>query len=148
MSDPIVLLYTTFPNAKVAEQICSQLVQERVIACANILSPLTALYFWRGKQEKAQEIPALLKTTRRMFVQVELRLKALHPYEVPCLIEVPTGLVGRDYESWLRSELMSTAAQPPQSPSPTRKAPAPVRKGSIVARKQRLKSARLKPQKA
>lgn len=105
MVNDIILLYTTFPDQNTADEICRQLAEERLIACANIFSPMTSHYWWKDQLEKSSEIPAILKSKKRLFPQIESRLKALHPYEVPCLIELPTDRVSQDYERWLLSQL-------------------------------------------
>lgn len=104
-ANDIILLYTTFPDQKTAEKICHQLVESRVVACANILSPIKSVYWWKGKIENSNEVPAILKTKSALYAQLLDRLQALHPYEVPCLIEIPTDRINPAYSQWLRSEL-------------------------------------------
>ncbi len=105
-ANDIVLLYTTFPDQKTAEKICEELVSTRLIACANIMSPIKSLYWWKGKVENTAEVPAYLKTTKAMYSKLLDRLTAIHPYEVPCLIEIPAERVNPAYAQWLRSEIL------------------------------------------
>lgn len=103
--DPIILVYTTFPSVESAESVCGQLLSWRLIACANIRGPMTSLYWWKGKIEKATEIPAILKTQKSRLSTLFDRIKTLHPYEVPCMIALPVEKVNRDYELWLKAEM-------------------------------------------
>lgn len=102
----IILLYTTFPDQTTAEKICAALVQERLVACVNIHSPIKSMYWWKGQLENSNEISAYLKTTAEKFVPVRERLKALHPYEVPCLMEIPIDRVNPAYAQWLKTEIL------------------------------------------
>jgi periplasmic divalent cation tolerance protein len=48
-NDYIIVLATTANNAE-AEKISQALLKERLIACANIINPVTSFFFWSGKK--------------------------------------------------------------------------------------------------
>lgn len=105
-ANDIILLYTTFPDQQTAEKICQELVLSRVLACVNIMSPSKSIYWWQGKVEQSNEVPAYLKTTAASYPKLLDRLQGLHPYAVPCLIEIPIDRVNPSYAQWLRSEVL------------------------------------------
>lgn len=80
------LVYTTLPDADSAREIAGALLDERLIACANILSPVESIFVWDGERQSATEIALLLKTTRDQLDQAVARLGALHPYETPVIV--------------------------------------------------------------
>ncbi|NBO19039.1 MAG: divalent-cation tolerance protein CutA, partial [Proteobacteria bacterium] len=41
-------VYSTFPNKEEALSVCGKLLEERLIACANLLPEMTAVYRWQG----------------------------------------------------------------------------------------------------
>lgn len=97
-------VYITCPDEAVAETIARACVTERLAACANIGAPLTSLYTWKGALEREPEIPLHLKTRAVLFDQLAARVKALHPYETPCIIATELVAVEADYAAWLEAE--------------------------------------------
>lgn len=99
------LFYATFPDEKTALEISRSLLNERLIACANLLSPMRSLYWWKGQIEESGEIAVIFKATKIHAEALESRFLALHPYETPCLMEIPVDRVSTDYGEWLRDSL-------------------------------------------
>ncbi|MBX3018955.1 MAG: divalent-cation tolerance protein CutA [Bdellovibrionaceae bacterium] len=101
----LAVYYAVFPDGPTAENICRQLVEEKLIGCANIFAPHTAIYPWDGKIETSKEVPAFLKTESDLHQRLEARYLALHPYEVPCLLRLQVDAINPGYADWLRSLL-------------------------------------------
>ena len=93
MSD-IVFLYVTAPDAQTARTIAGRLVSERHAACVNILPETRSIYEWEGKLEETAETPFLVKTTQTAAPAACARIKALHPYETPCIAALPVAREG------------------------------------------------------
>jgi periplasmic divalent cation tolerance protein len=102
MTDAAQLLLSTVPNQEVGERIAAALVAERLAACVNILPGVTSIYHWQGAVQCDAECLLLIKTRKSLYTQVETRLLALHPYELPELVAVPLegGLAG--YLQWIQ----------------------------------------------
>ena len=79
------LFYVTFPNRAEAERVAETLLAERLAACVNIMAPCTSLYRWKGSIERADEVPALIKTRPMLATRLRERLTALHSYELPVI---------------------------------------------------------------
>lgn len=101
MSDRPLLAYATAPDAETAEQLARVLLQEKIIACANLIPGMKSLYHWQGRLEETQEIVLILKTQASLWERLSRRLTELHPYETPCLIELPAGRVSDGYARWI-----------------------------------------------
>lgn len=97
----VLLVFTNFPDAVIARQIGTHLVQEQLAACVNLLGFCESIYTWEGKLESSQEVPALIKTTRHRYPALEAALRTAHPYEAPEIIacEVTAGLPA--YLTWV-----------------------------------------------
>jgi periplasmic divalent cation tolerance protein len=100
MGAALITVYTTFPDRETAARVTRALVEERLAACANLL-PIQSIYRWRGRIEETGEWAALLKTRRDLYPEVEARLRALHPYEVPAILGSPDELVDPAYAAWV-----------------------------------------------
>ncbi len=82
----LTLLYTTWPDPEGPAKAARQLLDERLIACANVLGASGSIYRWEGKVEEATEIIALFKTAPERAVAASARIAELHPYAEPCVI--------------------------------------------------------------
>ncbi|MGB9672308.1 MAG: divalent-cation tolerance protein CutA [Candidatus Norongarragalinales archaeon] len=100
----IIVLVTT-PNKGEAEKIAQSLLNERLIACANIIGPVHSLFWWQGKIDKAQEHLILMKTRKDLFNKLAEKVKALHSYQVPEIIATPIVEGLKDYLKWLDESL-------------------------------------------
>lgn len=100
----VVLALSTAPDAEQAARMGRALVEERLIACMNLLPGLTSIYRWQGAVQQEAEVLLLMKTTRSRVAELKARLPELHPYDVPELVvvEVTDGLA--PYCGWVRAE--------------------------------------------
>lgn len=100
----LVLALSTAPDADHAARIARALVDERLIACANLVPGLTSIYRWQGEVQADAEVLLLMKTRRALVPRLKERLPQLHPYQVPELVvtEVTDGLA--PYCDWVRGE--------------------------------------------
>ena len=96
----IIVLVTTANRAE-AEKISQALLKERLIACANIVNPVTSFFFWSGKIDRAEECLVVMKSRRDLFGELAERLKGLHSYEVPEVLALPIVEGSKDYLDWI-----------------------------------------------
>jgi len=97
----VVSVYAVFANEDEATRIGRQMVEERLAACVNILSPVRSIYRWQGKVEEAQEVAAIFKTKRDAADRLVTRIAALHSYDVPCVVTWPIDKVLVAYAEWV-----------------------------------------------
>lgn len=93
---------TTLPDRTTAERVATQLVEERLAACAQVIGPVRSTYWWAEKVEQAEEWYCHLKTTVATLARIEARIRELHPYEVPEIIAVPILRGNPDYLKWIQ----------------------------------------------
>jgi periplasmic divalent cation tolerance protein len=103
MTDYVVILVTAGSESE-AETIARTLVEERLAACVNVISPIRSLYRWEGKVTDDREWLLLIKTRAEYFSTAEARVKALHSYQVPEVIALPIVAGAETYLGWLRDE--------------------------------------------
>lgn len=112
-----LLVLSNVPDQQTADKIAHALVQRGLAACVNQLAPCISTYRWQGKIEQAEEIPLLIKTTAARYAELEACIQALHPYELPEIIQVSISGGSAAYLNWLGQET-SLQAFPPQDLSP------------------------------
>jgi periplasmic divalent cation tolerance protein len=100
------LLVMTAPSAETAESIVTSLVGEGLIACGNLVLPVTSIYRWKGETERASEVLVIMKTTDSAVTSVTRRIVDLHPYEVPEVLSLPVLTGHEPYLSWVRESIV------------------------------------------
>ena len=100
-----IQISTTTETKEQAQKIAQYLVEEKLAACVQISGPITSIYRWKGKVEKANEWLCLIKTREKLFAKVESTIKKMHPYETPEIIAVPIVKGSKEYLNWLDDEL-------------------------------------------
>ena len=80
------LVWCPFPDADSARQVTGQLLDEALIACANILGPVESHFVWDGERSSSSETAVLFKSTAAHMPLVVARLGVLHPYDTPAII--------------------------------------------------------------
>ena len=96
----MILVYITTPNKKVARKIASILLENKLIACANIF-PTESMYWWEGKIEKNKEFAIVGKTVKRNFNLIKKIVNEVHPYTLPCIIKI-NGIASQTFERWVK----------------------------------------------
>lgn len=87
-----------------AEIISKALVEERLVACANIFPAHGSLYWWEDKVESAQEVAVIFKSRSELFDKIENKIKALHSYDVPCIVSWPIEQGHKPFLEWIEIE--------------------------------------------
>lgn len=106
MTDKIVVL-STCGSAEEAEQLARKLVEERLAACVNVLSPVRSFYRWKGIIEDAAEWLLVIKTSRPLFDRLRSLLEFSHSWEVPEILAIPVLDASPNYLAWMEGELRS-----------------------------------------
>lgn len=103
MTDAMLLLCTC-PSQASADLISEQLLERRLAACINQLAPVSSVYRWQGKIERASEIQLIIKSRSPLFAEIEQAILTLHPYETPELLMLPISAGHAPYLAWLAAE--------------------------------------------
>jgi len=106
----MLIVLTSFGDAEVAARVVRTLVEERLIACGNLLPGARSIYRWKDAVEDQPEVLALLKTRKQDWTALMSRLHELHPYEVPECLAVRIAAGAPAYLAWLEDAL---APDPP-----------------------------------
>ena len=102
MQNQFVVVLVTAPTKSIAEQIAKTLLDQDLIACANLMAPVQSYYTWQGETKADEEVLMLLKTRADLFTdKLVPAIQALHPYEVPEIIALPILMGAPDYLDWI-----------------------------------------------
>jgi periplasmic divalent cation tolerance protein len=104
MADSYLQVTTTTDSEAEAQSLATIAVENRLAACAQVLSPIRSVYWWEGKMESAQEWVVLLKTTAARVDQLIQRLRSEHSYDTPEIVAVPIVAGHPAYLKWIAEE--------------------------------------------
>lgn len=94
----------TAPDPETASRVARALLDERLIACANLLPGVTSLYRWQGEVRSDAEVLVVMKTRAALVPRLMERATALHPYQVPELLALPVAGGLPAYCRWVLDE--------------------------------------------
>ena len=94
------LLFSTAP-ADQADRIAGTLLEERLVACVNMVAGVKSRYWWKGALEEAEETVMMMKTTDELVGPAIDKLVEVHPYEVPEAVAVEIDAGSEAYLHWI-----------------------------------------------
>jgi len=97
-----IIVLITAKNVREANKIATKLLEEKLIACANIVKGIKSIFSWKGKIEKANEVLLILKSRKRSFSRIVKTVKKYHSYDVPEIIALPIIDGNKDYLKWIQ----------------------------------------------
>ena len=98
------MIYITCGSREEATEIARSVVEERLAACANIIGGMRSVYWWEGSVSEDDETVLILKTTSEKVATLTERVKALHSYTLPCVVEIPLDGGNAAYFEWIAAE--------------------------------------------
>jgi len=101
----MLLAFSTFGSEEEAARVVRTLVEERLIACGNLIPGARSLYRWQGKLYDEREVVAIMKTRKQDWAALLSRLHELHSYDTPELIAVRIAAGAPRYLAWLEAAL-------------------------------------------
>lgn len=103
-TDKIAIL-VTFDRQEGALTCARALLEERLVACAQIDAPIRSLYLWQGALCDEVEVRLIFKTRRDLFEQACARIAQLHPYECPQIVALDIAAGHAPYLDWIDESL-------------------------------------------
>jgi periplasmic divalent cation tolerance protein len=87
MSGPVpALIWCPFPDSADAQAASHILLDEGLVACANILPPMLSLYQWQGERGQSCEVGVLFKSNDKLLDSAITRIAELHAYDAPAIV--------------------------------------------------------------
>lgn len=96
---------TTTGKEEDALKLAKELVERRLVACANVLPQMRSFYHWKGELCDEPEWLVLMKTKSDKIEAVKEAFKELHPYDEPELIFLPIQEGSPTYLQWIEDSI-------------------------------------------
>lgn len=100
-----IVIFVTTDTQEEAQKIATRLLNQRKVACVNIVPRVDSLFWWQGKLDSARESLVIAKTKASLLPEVVSLVKDVHSYEVPEIIALPIIGGNEDYLNWIDSEV-------------------------------------------
>jgi periplasmic divalent cation tolerance protein len=101
----MLVVSCTVPTTEVAQAISRVVVMEGLCSCVNQIPKIVSYYLYEGEFCEDDELLLLMKTSEQNYKALEVRLKELHPYDVPEIIASAITQGSPEYLSWMKSTL-------------------------------------------
>lgn len=99
-----ILVMVTVGSEEEAVNIARSLLEDRLIACANLIDRIRSIYHWEGRICDDPEILLLCKTQRHLFPRLADKVKSIHSYDVPEIVALPLVEGWAPYFQWIEEE--------------------------------------------
>jgi periplasmic divalent cation tolerance protein len=94
----------TMESKEQAREIGKVLVEERLVACVNIIEGMNSMYWWEGKVRQDSETVLIAKTKSALVAELTERVKKLHSYDVPCVVSLQLLEGNQEFLDWIGRE--------------------------------------------
>ncbi len=99
----MISIYITCRNKAEAEKLSLHLLEQRLIACANMF-PVSSMYWFKGKLQKEGEVAILAKSVKEHFEKVKQAVRQVHSYDIPCIVSYE-AVGDADFADWVSTEV-------------------------------------------
>ena len=97
-----IVILATAMNTEEANKIAKKLVDDKLVACVNMVENVSSVFRWEGKVDEAKEVLMILKSRKDLFEKIAETIKSLHSYSVPEIIALPIIDGNQDYLNWIK----------------------------------------------
>ena len=94
-------IHTTCENQEEARKIAKTLLEEKLVACVQILPDIKSIYLWQGAIEEAAEVGVYFKTIADKADRAMARIEELHSYDCPCIVKINIEDMNPSCREWL-----------------------------------------------
>jgi periplasmic divalent cation tolerance protein len=99
------VVLTTLPDEAAAESLVQALLDERLIACGNILPGVLSIYRWENELAREREVLVVMKTATAAVERLFGRIPEIHPYTIPELVGISVEAVSGAYGRWVTESI-------------------------------------------
>jgi periplasmic divalent cation tolerance protein len=100
-----IVLFITTATTNEAQRISKVLLEQKKVACVNIVPRVSSLFWWENKLDSAHESLLIVKTKASLLNEVVGLVREIHSYDIPEIIALPIVGGNKDYLEWIGKEV-------------------------------------------
>lgn len=98
------LVYITAENKTDALALGKKLLEDRLVACINIIPAMNSMYWWQNQIEVSEEVIIIAKTSEERIHSLIEKVKEIHNYSCPCVVAWDVKEGNKDFLNWIIKE--------------------------------------------
>jgi periplasmic divalent cation tolerance protein len=95
------LIYITCSKVVEAKEIARNLLEKKLIACANVFPNIESMYIWQGDVVEDSEVVLIVKSKKKLFSLIKEEVLLIHTYSNPCIIQLDISNGQEKYLKWI-----------------------------------------------
>jgi len=80
----------------------NEILKSKLAGCASKVE-VESKFWWKNKIDEEKECLIIFKTRKQLVEKLFERIKEIHPYDVPEIIEIKVEKVYDEYLKWLKN---------------------------------------------
>jgi periplasmic divalent cation tolerance protein len=100
-----IQVFTTTDTKENARQIAKKVVEKNLAACAQIIGPISSIFWWKNNINEEEEWLIIIKSRKDLYEDLEHAIIKVHKYEIPEILAVPVLAGAKSYLEWLDGEV-------------------------------------------
>jgi periplasmic divalent cation tolerance protein len=100
-----IQVFTTTDTKENARQIAKKVVEKNLAACAQIIGPISSIFWWKNNINEEEEWLIIIKSRNDLYEDLEHAIIKAHKYEIPEILAVPVVAGAKSYLEWLEGEV-------------------------------------------
>lgn len=97
-------IYITCTSMDEATTIARALLDERLVACANLIPNVTSLYWYDDKIQQEREVVMFCKAPSKNIERISKTVQGIHKHDTPCVVALPIEDGNPSYLDWVEEE--------------------------------------------
>lgn len=97
----IKVLYITARDKSEAAFIAKDTIESNLAVCANIFDQIESKYMWNNRIKTEKESILILKCTSTKCEKLINRIKKIHSYDLPCILEFTVENGNKEFIDWV-----------------------------------------------
>ena len=98
------LVYMTVKSEEEATRIGTELIGQRLAACANIIGTSKSFFWWNEAVQSETETVMILKTSDKKIDLLISTAQELHSYDCPAIAAIEAKKGNPDFLKWISKE--------------------------------------------
>ena len=100
-----ILVFMTASSKSEAKKIVRSLLEEKLIACANMIDSVSSVFWWQENIKEEKEVLVIMKSHQELFNKVSTRIREVHSYNTPEILALSIVDGSSHYLEWMNKVL-------------------------------------------